>query len=161
MANIAIKRGNGGDATQLALPRDVLRPLHLWQDMMGWDPFAQIFPTLPEPERAAFDPSFDVKETKDAYVFTAEVPGIQMKDVDIQITENRLTISGTRVAETEEQGATTYRCERAFGSFSRAFTLPGGVDPDKVEAELKAGVLTVNVPKTAEAKTRHIPIKTS
>jgi HSP20 family protein len=112
-----------------------------------------------EREAAVYAPDFDVKETKSAFVFTADVPGIDSKDIDVQATENRLTISGKRSAETEEKSETTYRCERSFGSFTRAFTLPAGGDLDKVGAELKSGVLTVTVPKKPEAKTKQINVK--
>jgi HSP20 family protein len=74
-----------------------------------------------------FVPDFEVKETKEGFVFKADVPGIKEKDLEITMTGNRLTISGKREAEMEERSDTYYACERSYGSFTRAFTLaPAG-----------------------------------
>lgn len=136
-------------------PLDAFRS---WRDLMRWDPFAEMLPALSE-ERAAFAPNFDVKETKDSFVFKADLPGVEAKDVQVQLRDNRLTIAGKREYEKEEKSDTTYRCERSFGSFSRSFTLPLGTDADKVNAELKNGVLTVLVPRKPEATAKQIAVK--
>ncbi len=81
-----------------------------------------------------------------------------VKDLDISLASNRLTISGKRESEQEVKGETYYRSERTWGNFSRSFTLPTEVDAHKVAAELKNGVLIIQLPKTGESMTRHIPV---
>ncbi|KYF61951.1 hypothetical protein BE11_50145 [Sorangium cellulosum] len=128
--------------------------------MMDWDPFREMAPLFPRVAREVlFAPDFDVKENGDAYVFKADLPGIQEKDVDVSFTGNRLTVSGKRENERREEKETYFSCERAYGSFSRTFTLPAGVDTEKAAANLKDGVLTITVPKTPEVQPRKIPIQ--
>jgi len=160
MANIAVQRHQAIEP-QITSPREITSPFSLWRDMMRWDPFAQMLPPLLEHPPVAFSPDFDVKETKEAFVFTADLPGVESKDVEVHTTDNRLSISGKRSAEKEEKTETTYRSERTFGSFTRAFTLPAGGDLERVEAELKNGVLTVSVPKKPDAKTKQVNVKAS
>jgi HSP20 family protein len=161
MANITVRKGNGGDAP-LARPREIASPFKAWRDLLRWDPFAEMLPTgWTEEDRALFSPDFDVKETPKAFVFNADLPGMEDKDIDVTITDNRLTISGKRKQEKEEKGDTFYRCERSYGSFSRSFTMPSGIASDKVKAELKNGVLNVEVPKTEAAKPKKVAIKAS
>jgi HSP20 family protein len=101
---------------------------------------------------------FDVRETSDAFILQADMPGVVEKDIDISLANNRLTISGKRESEQEVKGETYYRSERTWGNFSRSFTLPTDVDANKVGAELKNGVLVISLPKTGESTTRHIPV---
>jgi HSP20 family protein len=132
-------------------------PFRVMRDMLRWDPFREL-------EGAAggdygiFAPSFDVKETKEGYVFRADLPGVREEDLEISLTGNRLAISGHREQEKREQGDTYYASERSYGAFSRAFTLPEGTDADNVKAELKNGVLQVIVPKKPEVQPRKITI---
>src|SRR5262245_43358340 len=81
----------------------------------------------------------------------ADVPGVKESDLDVTLTGNRLTISGKREAERKEQTETYYAYERSYGDFTRAFTLPDGIDTNSVVADLKDGVLTVSVRKTPES----------
>ena len=107
-----------------------------------------------------FAPDFEIKETRDGFLFKADVPGIKEKDLEITMTGNRLTISGKREAEMEEKTDTYYACERSYGSFTRAFTLPEGTGGgDHIRAELKAGVLTLLLPKKPELQPRRIEVK--
>ncbi len=110
-------------------------------------------------ETAAWAPHFEVLERKDGYVFRADLPGVAEKDLDITLTENRLVISGKREAEQRNQGETFYAYERTFGSFSRGFSLPDGVDGENVQAELKDGVLSLVVPKKPEVQPKKIEIR--
>src|SRR5437588_593257 len=96
-------------------------PLRLMRDLMGFDPFAEMFPTVNRSEAMTFAPRFEVKETKDAYLFKADLPGIEEKDVDITLTGNRVTVSGQREAEQREESDRYYAYERSYGSFSRSF----------------------------------------
>jgi HSP20 family protein len=104
-------------------------------------------------------PAFDVKETKEAYLFKADVPGIQDKDLEVTITGNRLTVGGKRDEEKEERSDRYYTYERNYGSFSRSFTLPDGADTDKLRASLDSGVLTVTVPKKPEVQPKKVAVK--
>ena len=106
-----------------------------------------------------FSPAFEVKETKESYIFKADLPGVNESDIDITRTGNRLTVGGKREAEKEEQTDTFYTYERTYGSLTRSFTLPDGIDSDHISADLKAGVLTLIVPKTPEAQPKKIGLR--
>jgi len=134
-------------------------PFHTMRELMKWDPFAEMAPVLGRATETVFAPRFEVKETKNAYVFKADLPGIDEKDLDITLTGNRLTVSGKREAESQEDGDTFFTYERSYGSFSRSFTLPEGADPDHAEADLRNGVLTLSVPKHPEHQPKKISIK--
>jgi HSP20 family protein len=132
-------------------------PLRLVRQMMRWDPFEAMAPSLLG-ERAGFTPAFDVTETDDAYLFMADVPGIRDGDIDISVTGNRITINGKRDVETRQEGRNYYTAERSYGHFSRTFTLPSGCRMDDVQANLDYGVLTVTVPKAPEVQARKITV---
>ncbi len=134
-----------------------LEPYRLLREMLRWDPFAEMEPVLPG---RAFTPAFEVKETKDAYVFKADLPGVKEEDLDVSLTGNQLVVSGKREEEREqEEGDRFYAYERAYGSFSRSFTLPAGADGDHVNADLKGGVLTLVVGKKPEMKSKKISLQ--
>lgn len=110
---------------------------------------------------AAVWPSIDVNETDQAYTVTAEAPGLEEKDVELNLRDNVLSISGEKRQEhKEEDGGRTY-AERFYGRFQRSIPFDAEVDADKVQATFKNGVLTVNLPKNPQArdKTRRIEIK--
>jgi len=97
-------------------------------------------------------PAVDVTETDGGLEVTAELPGIDEKNIEVKLANHTLTIKAEKRDEKEETKKDYYMRERSFGSFQRSFTLPEGVDTDKIEASFKNGVLTVTLPKTAEAK---------
>jgi len=97
-------------------------------------------------------PAVDFTDTGKAYEITAELPGIDEKNVDVKVANGVLTIKGEKQDEKEEKKKDYYLRERNFGSFERAFQLPDGVDGDKIEANFKKGVLTVSLPKKPEAQ---------
>lgn len=97
-------------------------------------------------------PRADVVETEHSLEISMELPGLEEKDVDVSISRGLLTVSGERKAEREDRQGGLYLSERQYGSFKRSIPLPPTVDPDKAEAKFKNGVLTLTVPKTAEAK---------
>ena len=97
-------------------------------------------------------PAVDVSETDKAYEITAELPGIDEKNVEVKLTNGVLTIKGEKQDEKEEKKKDYYRQERSFGSFQRSFQVPEGVDTDKIEASFKKGILSVTLPKSAEAQ---------
>jgi HSP20 family protein len=103
-------------------------------------------------------PAMDLVETTDHLVLRGDLPGMTEDDVNIEIKDNVLTVSGDRKAENEEKGEGYHRVERSFGSFSRSLSLPRGIDPDKVEAKFENGVLEVQIPKPAEAKPTRVQI---
>jgi HSP20 family protein len=127
-------------------------------ELFSWDPFRSMEPLFPLAMPDVFSPDFEIKETANQYLFKADVPGMKEGDLDITLTGNRLTISGNRSEEKEEQGETYYSCERKYGSFSRAYTLPEGADFDHIRTDLSAGVLTIAVPKKAEVQAKKIAI---
>jgi HSP20 family protein len=97
-------------------------------------------------------PAVDVSETDKAYEITAELPGMDEKNVDVKVANGLLSIKGEKQEEKEEKKKDYYRRERSFGSFERSFSVPDGVDSDKIEASFKKGVLTVTLPKSADAQ---------
>jgi HSP20 family protein len=135
-------------------------PLRTMREMLRWDPFREMAPMLPALDRATFNPSFDVTETKDAYVFKADVPGVKQDEIEISTTGSRLQISGKRESEQESKNDTVYTWERQYGTFTRSFTLPDGVDLEHAKSELKEGVLTLVIPKKPSAQSRKIAIST-
>lgn len=157
MSNIKIHHEKENQS-QLTAPRDWVTPFRHWRDVLRWDPFAQMLPSGWEEERAWFSPDFDIKETKAAFIFKADLPGVRLADLDVQMTDNRLIVSGKRSEEKEDKTDTSYRRERSFGTFTRAFTLPSGVDGNKVLADLKDGVLTIEVAKKPDAQPKQVSV---
>jgi HSP20 family protein len=97
-------------------------------------------------------PAVDVSETDKAYEITAELPGMDEKNVEVKLANGVLTIKGEKRDEKEEKRKDYYMRERSFGSFQRSFQVPDGVDADKIEANFKNGILTVTLPKSPEAQ---------
>jgi HSP20 family protein len=129
-------------------------PFRVMRELIHWEPFAELLPLEP-----TFVPRFEVKESKESFVFKADLPGIEEKYLDITLTGNRLTVSGKREAEKKTEDERFYAYERNYGSFTRAFTLPEGADADHAQAELKNGVLTVLIPKMPEHQPKKITLK--
>jgi HSP20 family protein len=127
------------------------------RDLFEWDPFAQMAPYQGS-EMDQFEARFEVKETQDAYVFRGDLPGVKEDDLDIALTGNRLTISGKRECEERKEGERFFAYECAYGSFTRSFTLPEGIDTEHATADLKSGVLLVTVPKKPETQPRKISV---
>jgi HSP20 family protein len=134
-------------------------PLRMMRELLNWDPFAEMIPSLRGAEMPIFMPQFEVKETKDAYIFKADLPGVRDEDLDISVTGARLTIAGKREAEEKKEDERFFAYERSYGSFTRAFTLPEGADTEHVDAELKNGVLTISIGKEPEHQPKKISIK--
>jgi HSP20 family protein len=133
-------------------------PFEMMQELMGADPFRELSRGIVG-ESTGFLPSFEVKETKDSFIFKADLPGIKEDDLEISLSGNMLTISGQRQEEKKDEGDRYYAYERSYGSFTRSFTLPDGADPEHVQAELKDGVLTLVVPKKPEVQPKRIAVK--
>jgi HSP20 family protein len=105
-------------------------------------------------------PAIDIVEKDKAFEVTAELPGLDAKDIDIQLANGMLTIKGEKHEEKEEKTKDRYVSERRYGSFRRTLQVPGSVDAEKIEASYKSGVLTVTLPKSPEAqkKEKTIPV---
>jgi len=110
-------------------------------------------------DKTVWGPSVDVVENDDSYQIMAELPGIKMDDVKINLADDVLTVKGEKKNEVSESKRSFYRVERCYGRFQRSFTLPSSVDAKKVKANLDNGVLTITLPKAEQAKAREIPIK--
>jgi HSP20 family protein len=103
-------------------------------------------------------PAMDLLETSDHFVLRADLPGMSEEDVQIELEDGTLTVSGERKSEHEQRDEGYHRVERAFGAFSRSLTLPKGVDGESVTARFDRGVLEVKIPKPEERKPKRIPI---
>ena len=114
---------------------------------------------LSEPSSRPWSPAVDIFETENELVLNADVPQMEMKDIDVQLENGTLTLRGERKFEQEQNGRGYHRIERGYGSFVRAFTLPDSVDADKVKAEYKGGVLTITLSKKEVAKPKTIRIE--
>lgn len=109
----------------------------------------------------AWAPAVDIYEHEGNLVLKAELPGIDPKDVDVQVENNVLTLRGERKFDSEVKREEYHRVERAYGTFSRSFTLPNVIDTGKIKAEFKDGVLRVTLPQREEAKPKQISIAVS
>lgn len=144
--------------------------------IIRWDPFRDLV-TLRERMNRLFEdavstarseekdmisstwaPAVDIYEDEKSLVLTAEIPGINEKDVEIKIEDNTLSIHGERKLEKETKEENYHRIERAYGSFYRSFTLPNHIDQDKIQAEHENGMLKITMPKKAELQPRKVKI---
>ncbi len=135
-----------------------IRPLwreldELWNRFIGEVPLAQ--------RALGWSPSVDISETDGNVQITAELPGLEAKDIDLDVSGDMLTLRGEKKMEEEQKDERHYCRERYSGFFQRSFRLPAGVESDKVDAQFKNGVLTINIPKTEESRQKKIEIKTS
>lgn len=166
-----VKKDHGqavaGDS--LRATRDWLRsdPFRMMRDWLSSDPFREMAPLFrsisgTDPAlRPGFNPLFDVTETKEAYIFKVDVPGVKKEDIEITSTGNRIQISGKRDSEHESKTDTVYMYERQYGDFCRSFTLPDGADLDSAKSDLQHGVLTLAIPKKPGAQAKKIAISSS
>jgi HSP20 family protein len=103
-------------------------------------------------------PASDIVESKDSFEISIELPGLKKEDVKVTLQNNMLTISGEKKVESESREHTFHRVERTYGSFYRSFELPMPVDPGKIQADFKDGILKIGLPKVEEAKPKEIAI---
>jgi HSP20 family protein len=125
----------------------------------GFAPFGRIFDAVPVQRTEVPLPAVDVTEDDAGYTITAELPGLEEKDVEVTLADDVLTIKGEKSAESEKKEKNYYLAERGYGSFQRSFALPEDVDREKVAARVAKGVLTVTVPKVAPAQKKTIEVK--
>jgi HSP20 family protein len=143
--------------------------------IIRWDPFRDLV-TLREKMNRLFEdtftsrgeekdliastwtPAVDIYETENELILSAEIPGIDEKDVEIKVEDNTLSIRGERKFEKETKEENYHRIERSYGSFYRSFTLPNYVDQDKIQAVHENGVLKITMPRRTELKPRKVKI---
>lgn len=173
MADTQIEVRKAPPAPMPAAPPDVWRSFHREIDRMfdrfaenfGFPSLRRMFETEPlQPWRTSFGfaaPAVEISEDGQAYRITAELPGLDAKDIEVSMSERRLVLKGEKRAEKEEKDKNYHLSERAYGTFERSFALPEGVDRDRIAADFTKGVLTITLPKTAEAQkqTKKIEIK--
>ena len=128
----------------------------LFDNLLDDSPLTRVFD-----RQENYYPSIDIRETDKEYKISAELPGLESKDVDISINNDVLTIKGQKKLEKEEKGENFFRMERSYGSFFREIPLPLEIDSNKIEAIFKNGVLDIHLPKKAESqrKSKRIEIK--
>jgi HSP20 family protein len=112
-------------------------------------------------ESVGWTPPCDIYEDADAVTLRFELAGVEPKDVDVRFENGVLTVRGDRKLEDEAKRENYHRIERSYGTFTRSFSLPGTLDPERIKAEAKNGVLAITLPKRAEAKPRAIQVKIS
>jgi HSP20 family protein len=143
-----------------SLRREVSRLFDEWQSPFRRSSF-EVEPFWRREFTLGAVPAIDIIEKDDAYEVTAELPGLDEKNIEVKLTNGSLTIKGEKKEEKEEKKKDYYLHERHFGAFERCFQVPEGVDTDKIDASFKKGVLTVKLPKKPEARkpTKKIEVK--
>jgi len=139
-----------------AIQREINR---MFDDFFRGDELA---PLGAERELRTFSPAIDVQETDKGVTVTAELPGLDEKDVEVTLGDGTLTVRGEKKEEREERGKQYRQREMSYGAFNRVIRLPDGIDTEKVDARFKNGILTITAPwiEEAETKSKKIPIKT-
>jgi len=145
--------------------------------LMRWDPFREMSALQERMNRlfsdvraqapvrgeeivqGAWVPAVDIFETNEAIVLKAELPGITSQDISVEVKDNTLTLKGEKKFEKEVKEENYHRVERSYGSFQRAFTLPGTIHQEKVKAKFKDGILEITLPKVEEAKPKQIKVE--
>ena len=139
--------------------------------MTRWEPFrdlarlqdevSRMFDdrTFRSSESVGWTPAVDIYEDEDSVSLRFELAGVEPKDVDVRFENGVLTVKGERKLEKQDKRENYHRVERSYGTFTRSFSLPGTLDPERIKAEAKNGVLEITLPKKAEAKPRAIQVK--
>ena len=110
-------------------------------------------------EEKVLSPAFDISETEKEYVITGEIPGIDVKKLDVTLLDSILTVKGEKKQEKEEKDEDYHRVERHYGSFERSFRIPEKVKADKLEATYKDGILKIFLPKSEASEVKKIEVK--
>jgi HSP20 family protein len=164
-APVEVKRSPSQPASQGTTPAvpDVWQSFRSEMDRLfdrfsgsfGFPSLRRMFDMGPEMRQSSFNfgvPAIDMSEDEKSYKITAELPGLDAKDVDLSISGDMLVLKGEKRQESEQKDKNYHFSERAYGSFQRAFELPASVDRDKISADFSKGVLMIEMPKTAEAQ---------
>lgn len=134
----------------------------------GFEPMARVndifreffsdFPSLKEDK--VLSPAFDIKETDEAYILKGELPGVKVDDINIDVDNDVLTISGEKKEDSKEEGKGYWKVERSYGTFRRRFSLTSVMDSENIDASFKDGVLTLTLPKLKKSNSKSVEIKT-
>lgn len=156
---MAVEKGRPGWGLMRGGPwRELSRMEREMEELMS-----RFFREWPLPWRAGeargWVPPVDMMDRKDEVILRADIPGLDQKDIEVNVEEGILTIRGERKEEKEVKEEDYCCCERWTGAFSRSLSLPPGVDPEQIKATFKNGVLEVHLPKTKEARGKKIEIK--
>jgi len=152
------------------------RSLDVWRGN-SWNPSRELSPWFQDMEELlgdffaplatrretgmGFTPAVDIEETDSHYLMSVDLPGVSKDDVKIDVIENQLTVSGERKFERKADEKNRHFVERSYGQFQRSFTLPAGIDADKIEADFRDGVLHIAVSKAEAVKPRQVKISES
>lgn len=124
------------------------------------DTIRTLYPTDGEElEKGTWAPAVDIYETNDSFVVSADLPGLNKDEIQIDLKDNTLTLKGEKKFEEKVSKDNYIRVERAYGSYVRSFTLPQNVDPEKIKAKYKEGVLEVTIPKKEDARPKQIKVE--
>ena len=145
----------------LPSPRSMMKELERMRSEMDriWERFSTGVP--PSRHEREWVPPVDLAEIEDRLVAEIEVPGVSPEEIDIVVTEQKLTISGEKSQQTEAEEPSYHLSERSYGKFSRSIVLPAAVDPNRVEAAYRDGVLRVTMGKTEKTRSKKIEVKTA
>jgi HSP20 family protein len=131
-------------------------PFSIFSGFMNlWDPFGVLHPSA---RSQTFAPAFDGRDTEEAYVLEADLPGIEEDDLEMSVTGTQLSVSGKRDSGQRERGGRFFCSERGYGRFTRTFTLPDDAELDRVNAKFQDGVLRVEIPKRSQGRPRRIGV---
>jgi HSP20 family protein len=148
--------GERRELQQRAAARPYWDPFGILSGFAGWwDPLGALRPSAPT---HTFVPAFEGRDTKDAYVLEADLPGIQESELEMSVTGTQLSVRGKRESGQREQHGRYFCAERGYGTFDRTFTLPDDAELDQVNAEFRDGVLRVEIPKRPQAQPRRIAV---
>lgn len=160
MPSTRLQRRPGGSGIFPSLSREMDQLQANIRRMFDNPLAADAFATMPQP--IGWMPPVEIRESANELTLTAELAGMDASDVHVQLDGDVLTLRGERQAEQKEgeEGTEYYLVERSYGAFQRSFGLPSSVDPEQIKAEFDKGLLTIRMPKTAQARTRgrEIPI---
>ena len=139
---------------------DPLRELNIMQDRMNrmFDDAGRGWRGDDASSTTTWSPAVDIYETENEIMVHAELPGVDRKDIALNLEKNVLTLKGERRFEKETKQENYHRIERAYGSFSRSFSIPATVDEEKIRAEYKDGILRISLPKKEQVKAKQIQI---
>lgn len=124
-----------------------------------WDPFDHFGSLWPSNDEEGFIPRVDISESEQEVTVTADVPGVDPDKIEIEVDEDSLVVSGESEREEKEEKKSYYCLEREYGQFRRVISLPARIDPEKVKAQVKDGVLAIKLPKIEESKRRRVKVE--
>jgi HSP20 family protein len=156
MANVT-RQEDRSESQRRAGERSLWDPFGILSVLPAWvNPFGALVP--PAPERT-FTPAFDVRETKDAYVFEADLPGMEEDRFEVSVSGNQLSVRGSRESVQRDEDEKYSCAERTYGTFERTFTLSDDAESERVNAEFQDGVLVIEIPKRREPRSRRVPLR--